>query len=160
MQVLKETGRILYVDEDVAKSAPQHTGNLEFFTVDRYITEDELEKEYETRKLKPASILSLCEYDKTNRNDLDEKGYVGTHWKDAKGEWCCAVFDRRGDERGVYVNRRDYGWYRYYRFAGVRKSSDLKSSEFLDPLSLRVKKLENQVEKLTNWAKKLAPPEL
>lgn len=61
LKLLKNTGRTLFVDEKIAKSAPQGKGELEFFKVDKFITEDELEKEYESRGLSPAPLNLLCE---------------------------------------------------------------------------------------------------
>lgn len=155
LKSLKDTGRILYVDEKIAKSAPQNTGELEFFHLDRYITPQELADEYEKRGLMPASIFSLCEYDKTNREDLDKMEPVATQWKDREDKWCYAIFLRGGDEREVGVSRRGFRWGRNCRFAGVRKSSEPRPIETLEssPLSLEsaiklVKEAGYQVSKI------------
>lgn len=137
MQVLKDTGRTLYVDEEVAKSAPTHTGKLEFFKLKKYVTCQELADEYEKRGLIPASILSLCEYDKTNRDDLDEKKYVCSQWKDKEGQWCYVTVRRWYGERSVFVRRGDGDWDDYWLFGGFRKiSTESSDVGTLEPLSL------------------------
>lgn len=124
LKILKDTGRKLYVNEAVAITCPQTTGDLEFFNLDKYISDDELEKEYQTRGLEPASILSLCLYDEKHRDELDRMKYVGTHWKDDKGKWCFAAFGRWGDGRRVDVDRSGGGWGGDWFFAGLRPPAD------------------------------------
>lgn len=130
-QLLDETCAIQYVDNDVLATAPRSSekSKVELFTVGKYITDEELEKEYEKRGLVPATLDELVSMYGT-------KEYIATHWKNADGTWCYIAFDRWDDERGVYVNRRGRGWDDYWWFAGVRKSSELKSSELSDTLFL------------------------
>lgn len=123
LTLLKSSDRKLYVIDDVAKTAPVNEGEIEFFKLGRYVTDDELQTEYDNRGLIPVSLHALLMYDKEYRDKLDEMEYVGTHWKDAKGNWCCATFYRWFDERGVLVDRSDDGWSDYWWFAGVRKSA-------------------------------------
>ncbi len=139
MQLLKDTGRTMYVNEEVATSAPQHTGTLEFFKLEKYITAQELADEYEKRGLIPASIVSLCEYDKTNRDDLDRMQWVCSQWKDNEDKWCFLTVRRWNDgERSVDVYRYGNDWDGRWWGCGVRKS-DLgtgNSALALEPLSL------------------------
>lgn len=144
MQILKDTGRTMYVDEEVAKSAPMYTGTLEFFKLGKYMTCQELADEYEKRGLVPASILSLCQYDKTNRDDLDKKKWVCSQWKDEKGEWCFLSVNRWRGERYVNVNRDDFEWSDIWWGCGVRKSElGTEASEIVEPLS---SELESAIE--------------
>jgi hypothetical protein len=78
-------GRTEYIKKDVLDTAPSggDIKDLRFFKINRYITDNELENEYKLRDLSPATIDVLCEFDKCHRNELDDKKYVGTHWKDA-----------------------------------------------------------------------------
>jgi len=153
LKLLKDTGRNLYVTDEVAKSAPVNEGKLEFFKPGRYVTNEELSKEYSDRGLEPASITALCLYDKKNQDKLDEMKYVGTHWKDTNGNWCSATFHRWDDERVVSVYRDDDDWDYDWWFAGLRKSE--LGAESLSPssntlsLELRIQKLEETIEKLT-----------
>jgi len=154
MKIIKSTGRIFYGSEELAKNAPQDTGKLEFFKLDIYISNNDLEKEYKNRGLIPASIISLCKYDKTNREELDRMESVGTFWKDADGKWCFATFHRWRDGRDMGVNRHDDGWDDDWWFAGFRKlgtkTSDPKSlpSDTLN-FEKRIAELESKMEKLT-----------
>lgn len=139
MQGLKDTGRTLYVDEGIAKSAPQsEETDLQFFKLDRYMSDDALEQEYEKHGLRPATILELCMYDKVHQDMLDEKKYICSHWKDADGKWCFVALDRWRDERNVYVNRRGHVWNDGWWGCGVHKSAlGTGNSELaLEPLSL------------------------
>ena len=116
------TGKI-YANDFVLAAAPRNTieGELEFFTLGRYVSNNELEKEYETRGLVPADLYRLAVWEEAHQKD--ERKYFATHWKDAEGKWCCATFGRWRGGREVYVDRGDGGWDGYWSFAGVRKSS-------------------------------------
>ncbi len=143
-QNLELTKRDLYIDEDVLSSAPSGVrGELVLFTVGKYMTDDELEKEYVLRELEPATIELIADFDVKNPTQIDEKKYVGTHWKDAKGNWCYAAFSRWDGRRRVGVYRSDDDdWNVCWWFAGVRSSS--KSSELdsgTESLALAIEKL-------------------
>lgn len=126
-KLLKDTGYMQYIEKEVAETSPITEGKIEFFNLEKHITDNELEKEYESRGLIPAGLNSLCEYVIDNP-DYSQK-YIGTHWKDVKGKWCYIAFDRWGDdERDVDVDRDDHGWGDDWWFAGVRKL-DLKTSD-------------------------------
>lgn len=132
LDLLKQTKRTLYVTEDVAKDAPQSEGGeVAFFKLDRYITDNELEKEYESRGLVPCDLLTLSKYDLENPKIMGEKKYVATHWKDAKGNWCFAAFGLSDGERFVYVYRHVSDWGDVWWFAGLRKLG----TESSDPLT-------------------------
>lgn len=140
MKTLKEiyTGKI-YADEEVMAAAPRNKvqGELVFFNISKYISDTELEKEYESRGLIPADMYALANWCEANR--YDERKYFATHWQDANGKWCFAAFYRWNDERSVSVDRRDGNeWDDDWFFAGVRKgtqSSDTETSALV-PLDL------------------------
>lgn len=138
-------GRKEYIDKEVLDTAPTGlTGKVEFFKLDRYVSDDELDKEYESRGLTPATIQDLCEYD---QNRLDDMKFVGTHWKDYDGNWCCAMFYRWYVRRKVNVYRSGSDWHDDWWFSGVRKSSTSDSKSSLS-LELRVKALEDTLRKI------------
>lgn len=137
-QLEKIYSGIIYADESVLAHAPETTGDLEFFTVGEVILDDELEKEYESRGLVPAGINQLAAWSEANQDDKRE--HFTTHWKDAKGKWCYAVFDRwRGGERRVRVDRSGSVWDDGWWFAGSRKSSALESKPSSDTLTLALR---------------------
>jgi len=126
-ETLKATGRKVYANNDVVKAMPRGAGNdaeVIFFKLDLaggYITDNNLEKEYELRGLKPADPYSLAA---VNEDDLafTDDHPNSTHWKDANDRWCYAAFRRwRDDERRVDVRRDDGGWRDDWWFAGLRK---------------------------------------
>jgi hypothetical protein len=123
-------GRKEYINKNVLDTAPTGLNtDIKFFKLDKSVSDGELEKEYESRGLEPATLESICEYEKNTKDKMDEMMYVGTHWKDAKGNWCYAAFNCWDDEREVYVSRYAYDWRDRWWFAGVRKSSEISSSE-------------------------------
>lgn len=150
-QLLDATKRTQYVDKTVLATFPkQQEGTLEFFKLDKYISDDDLEKEYESRGLIPADPYTLLNYDLSNRAEIDEKKDVFTHWKDSKGKWCYIAFDQwRGDERRVIVDRDDYGWRGLWWVAGLRKFStqSSKTKNCLDTLSLDLQNAIDVVKK-------------
>lgn len=127
-EALEATGRVQYTDREVVDSMPKGEGDeveVVFFKPDLsnrngYISDDDLEKEFELRGLKPADPVSVAAVNEADPAFADEKPH-GTHWKDAKGNWCYATFDRWYGKREVYVNRDDDVWYDGWWFAGVRK---------------------------------------
>lgn len=143
-KMLEATNRIQYIEKDVLATFPKYktkTVELEFFKLDKYITCQELQDEFDKRGLipDPQALLQLAV---DNQGFLDEEKYVVTQWKDNDGKWCYTAFTRWDDERDVFVSRRGNGWYDDWWFAGVRKSgtrsldsSDLKPLDTL-PLEL------------------------
>lgn len=148
--LLDETKCKQYGDMSLAELAPRTLGQeLVFFKLDRYVSENELEKEYEERGLIPAGVDSLCVHDST---DLDTKKYVGTHWKDGKGKWCFAAFRLWFGERRVHVDRHDVGvWVDYWWFAGFRKSALGTSETLASSVPLNLADLEKRVERLEKF---------
>jgi hypothetical protein len=99
------TGNI-YCDDEVLALAPaaEHEGVLEFFTLDKYVDDDEVQKEYESRGLVPADMISLGEW--CEKNQTKNNTYYVTHWKDKDDKWCYAAFCRWHDDyRSVVVFR-------------------------------------------------------
>lgn len=135
------TTATIYANDEVLKNAPRHTHirELEFFTLGRYVSNDDLEKEYESRGLEPADLYSLAIWDEENK-DREVKKYVATHWKDAEDKWCFAAFDRWLGGRDVDVNRRVRDWHGNWWLAGVpfRKSTQKSDTKSLssDPMPL------------------------
>ena len=155
--LLDKTKRKQYVDKDVLESAPKVEGDeIEFFKLGRYVSDEDLEKEYTKRGLVPADIYSIVSYDLENAEETDKMKYVGTHWKDKDGEWCFSTFDRwDGGERSVRVSRHDSGWDGRWWFAGLRasiSSQNLEPQNSLDTQSLtleeRIEKLEEQIKQI------------
>lgn len=122
-EAFKATGCNLYVSDDVVATMPRVEGeetDVYFFKLNRYISDADLEKEYQLRGLTPADPYSLAAVNEADPAFADERPN-GTHWQDRKGEWCFAAFDRWRGERDVRVGRYDGGWHAYWWFAGLRK---------------------------------------
>ena len=122
-QALDATGHKQYTNNDVVAAMPKGAGGeveVHFFKLDRYISENDLEDEYASHGLKPADPYSLAAVNEADPAFADEHPN-GTHWKDAKGKWCFAAFDRWDDGRELSVDRYDNDWLDYWWFAGVRK---------------------------------------
>lgn len=127
-EVLDATGRKQYTDRKVVDSMPKGEGEeveVVFFKPDLtrrngYISDADLDKEYELRGLKPADPYSVAAVNETDPAFADEKPH-GTHWKNADGNWCFAAFDHWRDERHVSVDRIDHGWDVSWWFGGLRK---------------------------------------
>ena len=119
--VLDATGRKQYTDNDVVATMPRGTDEevkIVFFKLGRYISDVDLDKEYESRGLKPADPYSLAAVNEDDPAFADEHPNA-THWKDADGNWCHAAFRLWHVERGVGVYRYGLGWYDYWWFAGL-----------------------------------------
>lgn len=120
-EALDKSGFTQYTNKEVVQSYPPGNATdkpVEFFTLGRYVPEDELEKEYESRGLQPIDPYTLLNIPV---HILDEKKYVGTHWKNADGKWCFAAFVRWYVERKVLVSQSDLDWFDGWSFGGVRK---------------------------------------
>ena len=125
---IEATGRVQYTDRKVVDAMPKGEGDeveVVFFKPDLsnrngYISDDDLEKEFELRGLKPADPISVAAVNEADPAFADQTPH-STHWKDAKGNWCCAAFGRWDDRRMVDVYRGDRGWSGCWWFAGVRK---------------------------------------
>lgn len=127
-EAIEATGRAQYTDRKVVDSMPKGEGDeveVVFFKPDLsnrngFISDDDLEKEFDLRGLKPADPISVAAVNEADPAFADEKPH-GTHWKDAKGNWCYATFNRWIGERRVFVIRNDRDWPAYWWFAGARK---------------------------------------
>lgn len=123
-EVIKATGRNQYVNDSVVACMPRGEGestDVVFFTLGRYVSDDDLGKEYDLRGLKPADPYSLAAINEADPAFAD--GHPnGTHWKDSDDKWCFLAFNRWADgRRGVDVDRRGSGWRGVWWFAGARK---------------------------------------
>lgn len=121
--VLDATGRNKYTDKKVVKSMPKGEGDevdVYFFKVSRFISDEDLEKEYALRGLVPADPYSQAAVNRDDPAFADEHPN-GTHWKDADGKWCFFACFRWDGERCVHVDRRGSGWGDGWWFAGLRK---------------------------------------
>lgn len=121
-QVLDATGRAQYTDKDVMATMPGGEGaeiEVFFFNLGRYISDADLEREYDLRNLKPDPYAQAA----VNEADpaFADEYPNGTHWKDANGKWCFAAFSRWDGKRDVDVYRSDDVWDDSWWFAGVRK---------------------------------------
>jgi len=127
--MLDATGRQQYTDENVVKEMPKGEGeetDVYFFKLDRYVSDDDLEKEYASRGLIPADPYTLAAVNRDDKSFADEHPN-GTHWKDAGGDWCFAAFRRWRGEREVFVDRDDCDWHDSWCFAGLRKDQPLEA---------------------------------
>jgi len=126
-EALDATGRKQYADRNVVDSIPKGDGeevDVVFFKPDLserngYISDDDLEKEFELRGLKPADPFSVAAVNEADLAFADERPNA-THWKDANGKWCYAAFRRwDGGERSVFVDHNGRGWNGRWWFAGL-----------------------------------------
>jgi hypothetical protein len=100
-EALDATNRAQYTDCKVVDSMPKGEGDEvevvlfkpDLSKRDGYISDDDLEKEFDLRGLKPADPISVAAVNEADPAFADEKPH-GTHWKDAKGNWCYAAFYR------------------------------------------------------------------
>lgn len=128
-EAIQATGRTQYTDCKIVDMMPKGEGDeteVVFFKPDlsqrqRFISDDDLNKEYELRGLKPADPISVAAVNEEDPTFADEKPH-STHWRDAQGNWCYAAFLRSNGNREVFVFHhvvldRDDSWW----FAGLRK---------------------------------------
>jgi hypothetical protein len=122
-QVIDATVRKQYTEKKVVAAMPKGEGDeieVIFFKLDRYVSDADLDKEYESRGLKPADPYSQAAVNEADPAFADDHPN-GTHWKDEAGKYCYATFRRWHDERYVDVYRYDDDWSDSWFFAGVRK---------------------------------------
>ena len=124
-QVLDETGRGQYTDNDVVSNMPKGEGDdvveVVFFKYGHQITDGCLEEKYEKQNLTPADSYSVAVVNRDNPTFADDHPNC-TLWRDDSGKWCYLACNRWYDERSVIVNRSDVGWGASWWFAGLRKS--------------------------------------
>ncbi len=124
-EALDATGRKQYTDNGVVKKMPNGTGEeveVYFFNLGRYVNDNDLEKEYGLRGLKPVDPFTLCAVNEADP-DFATSNPNGTHWKDADDKWCYTAFRFWTDFGGRIVNvyRLGDGWRDFWFFGGVRK---------------------------------------
>jgi len=123
-EAIKATGRVQYVSNDVVASMPHGESEdveVVFFNLGCFVSDNDLEKEYELRGLKPVDPYSLAKVNEDDPAFADTKPNA-THWKDSNGKWCYAAFSQwHGSGRHVYVRRNDNDWDDGWWFAGLRK---------------------------------------
>lgn len=121
--MLDATGRNKYVTDSVVKTMPKGDGDeadVHFFKLDRYVSDADLDKEYELRGLIPADPYSEGAVNEADPAFADDHPNA-THWKDDDDQWCYTAFYRwDGGERCVCVFRRGSGWHNCWWYAGVR----------------------------------------
>lgn len=124
------TGHVQYTDKAVVAAMPRGKGNkvtIMYFKLDLserggYISDDDLEKEFESHNLKPVDPFTLAADNEANSAFADEHPNA-THWKDANGKWCHMAFLRWYDgKRNVVVDRHDGRWDDHWWFAGLASS--------------------------------------
>jgi hypothetical protein len=123
-EALDATGKNQYVADSMAKSMPNATDEqveVYFFKLGRYISMNDLEKEYQLRGLVAVDPYTLAAINQSDPAFADDKPNC-TQWKDVKSNWCYAYFYRGGDERYLRVGQGDDGWGGCWFFAGVRKA--------------------------------------
>lgn len=126
-QVLDITSRVQYTNKSVVVTIPpggtdvEENVRVDFFKLNRFVSDDELAREYEERGLTPDPYAQAA----VNEADpaFADKHPNGTHWKDAEGKWCSMTFFRLGDGLGVDVHRYYDTWFDYWWFGGVRRLS-------------------------------------
>ncbi|MBU4480154.1 hypothetical protein KKG48_01780 [Patescibacteria group bacterium] len=121
-QILDETGRKQYVNSDVVACMPRGKGDeveVIFFKHGCFISDDDLEKEYERQGFVHADPYSLSAVNRGDPAFADEHSNC-THWKDSSGKWCYATFYRWDVERHVIVVRHVNAWRDGWWFAGLR----------------------------------------
>ncbi len=121
--VLDATGRKQYTNRAVVEAMPRGVGDeveVYIFKVGRYLSDADLEKEYDLRGLTPVDPYALAAVNQADPA-LADNYPNGTHWKNAENQWCFAAFRRWDVGRYVYVDRYVYGWLGRWCFAGVRK---------------------------------------
>ena len=63
--LLKSTGRTLYIKDEVLESSPDKIeGTFELFSIGKYVSPSELQAEYDKRGLVPADIETMVKHDK------------------------------------------------------------------------------------------------
>jgi hypothetical protein len=129
MDVIQNTGRRLYVSEEVVAAMPRGEGEdgetiffrLDLFERGGHITDADLDREYELRDLAPEFPDNLTAVNKADLAFADLHPNA-THWRDADGTWCYAAFLRWYDARELFIDRSDKSWpHSYWWFAGRSK---------------------------------------
>jgi hypothetical protein len=123
MEAIDASGRRKYVNDSIVATMPVGEGSEEtelvYFRLGRFVSEDDLAKEYETRELIPDPQAQTAD------NEADpafaDNHPNGTQWKLPKG-YGFVAFDRLGGGRSVGCGRDGDDWDGRWWFAGRRKS--------------------------------------
>ena len=121
-EMVAATNRTEYTDNSVVKAIPRGEGDevtVEFFKLGKYVSDDDLAREYEKRGLTPDPY-ALAAVNEADPAFADEHPN-GTHWKDENGNWCFVAFRRYDGRRDVSVDRNRSGWRDHWWVGGVRK---------------------------------------
>lgn len=122
-KALRATRRRQCVTDSVATRMPKGAGDdveVHFFKLGYRISNDDLEREYEQRGLRPADPYSLAAVNEADPRFADTHPN-STHWKDASGQWYSASFTLSIGTRVVDVHPHNFDdWLDYWWFAGVR----------------------------------------
>ena len=123
-----------YINEDILKTMPTETSDekIEYFNIGKWVTNEELMKEYESRGLIPCYPLDLIEVCK----DTQHHDFIATVWDFYGSNLSYIAFDGWGGGRGVGVDRSGSRWSGRWWFAGLRKVS-AKVSETKTSSSLK-----------------------
>jgi hypothetical protein len=122
-EALLATGRKPFFDDTVIVTMPQEDwteGEISLFSIGRDVTDEEVEREFEVRGLKPVDPFALAAFNGVNPAFADDRPNC-THWKDKNGNWCYAAFDCSDDGRHAFVLGFEREWEAIWWFAGVRK---------------------------------------
>lgn len=121
---LKETGRKHFVNDDVVDAMPSdgsENAEVFFFSLNRFISDDSLKKEYANRGLIPCDPYILAKINKDTPEFGDDYPNA-THWQDSNDKWCFASFGCWDElERRLHVDHGGLSWLAIWWFAGVRK---------------------------------------
>ncbi len=122
-----------YSSSEIVNSMPRDAGKektVHLFHVGSYLTNDELEKEFRRRNLKPATPDVLVAVNKIAPDFADTHPNL-THWMNTDGLWYFIAFDRfdswHADIVGpkwiglryVCIARAPNRYHRFWWFAGV-----------------------------------------
>ena len=95
---------------------------LHYFHPGRSLTDEQLQQEYQSRKLVPDPLAQTIDNRDLAFADLHPNG---THWQDREGRWCYLTFDRQfyqGPRVMADFHRNE--WFPYWWFAGVPRVSE------------------------------------
>ncbi len=123
---------VRYSDPRVMKKMPHGVGEyatVTFFQVGYLISDDQLEKEYEWRCLKPVDPYALIAVNEEDLHLMTEFPNA-THWKGRKDKWCVACFAHYDSGRyesgrsvSFVMHTAESAWGPGWWFAGVPKST-------------------------------------
>jgi hypothetical protein len=128
--VLRDTGRRLYTNDEVVATMPRGEGDevevilflpeLWEYTRPGYMSNEDIEKCFERRGLKSADPYSVSAMNRDDTALADEYPH-GIQWKDTRGYWCFAWFDCYHGNRDMLVGCDCHGWHDRRWYAGLHK---------------------------------------